>query len=377
MKRIIVILLAAMSTIFVAGCSKMPDPNGQWIFNEELTRKEPTFATTEDSYQTLLIAKGVMSRILIEDSAYTIAVKDVFTANCKIEKINEPGGVMCVDEKNKKGPTFDIYVDSDILKIKTSGRIILVYTRNTPSVATIQSPSTSAASPGNTKLAPSDSTIAFVDLYGILRPASDQVTLSSGEKAKIWYSAPVDTDSGRRFVIMVARTNPEQTSRADGAKIDVVSYREEAGQWKEDAKAREVFGVGSMGIAPTLTKEDFSKIENHPLKPGLTGIFLPGTSSGQGYSTEYFDVLAVESGTIKYLGQVETGGENSGACDSTVTDGTGTCYDWKGTVQVEPPKNEQPSDILVKRTGTDNIDSKIVPAQQVRYVWAEGKGYVH
>jgi len=237
----------------------------------------------------------------------------------------------------------------------------------------IAAPSTLSTAPA--KLTPPGATVAFADLYGSVSSTGDTVTLPSGEAATIWYSAPIATDAGPRFLILVARTSPDKTSNADGGKIDAVSYREDAGQWKMDAKSKEMFGVGILGIASPLAKEDLAKIESHPVRQGATGIFLPGGGTNQGYSIDYFDVLAVGNGSIEYLGRVEIGGENSGACDTTVKDGTSTCYGWKGQVQVEPSRNGMPGDILVKKTGTDNIDSKIVPAPQVRYVWASGKGY--
>jgi hypothetical protein len=224
-------------------------------------------------------------------------------------------------------------------------------------------------------LIPPKSAIAFTDLYGIEGVAGDKVTLPSGEEALVWYASSITTDSGPRYLVMVARTNPNETSNADSGKVDAVTYHEEAGQWKVDAKSRELFRTGSFGVAAPLTKDDLAKVEHHLLKPGATGLFLPGGSSGQGYSTAYFDVISLSGGAIEYLGQVEIGGENSGACDSTVKDGPGACYSWTGTVQIEPSRNGQPGDILVRKTGSENVDSQLVPAQQARWVWTSGKGY--
>jgi hypothetical protein len=245
----------------------------------------------------------------------------------------------------------------------------------TPDLATTSPAVPQVAASPAANLALPNLTSAFGDLYGITPPAGQKVTLASGEEAQIWYSAPIATDSGRRFVIMVARTHPERTAYADSAKIDVVSYREEAGNWVKDAVAQEAFNVGSMGMVGPVTKEELSKIEIHQLKHGLTGIFLPASASHQGFSNDFFNVLAMGSGTIKYLGQIETSGENSGDCDRTVQDGAGACYGWKGQVQVEPSKNGHLSDILVQSTGTQNIDSKIVQAPHVRYVFEADKGY--
>lgn len=216
---------------------------------------------------------------------------------------------------------------------------------------------------------------AFEDLYAITPPAGQKVTLTSGEEAQIWYAAPIATDAGRRFVVMVARTHPERTAYADSAKIDVVHYREEAGSWVKDGVAQEAFNIGAMGMVEPLTKEEQSKIEMHQVQPGLTGLFLPASASHQGLSNDFFNVLAVGSGMVKYLGQIETGAENSGACDSSKQDGSGGCYSWKGQVRVEASKNGQPGDIVVQSTGTQNTDSTIVPAPQVRYVFEADKGY--
>lgn len=226
------------------------------------------------------------------------------------------------------------------------------------------------------RLAPPTSPEVFADLYGITSQKGTKVTLPSGEEASIWYTSQLSTESGARFLVMVARTHPEQTSYADGGKIDAISYREEAGRWKADAKVKELFSNGAFGSASSLTKEDLAKVENHTLKPGLTGVFLPGGSAHQGYSTDVFYVVGVGNGAIKFLGTVEVGGGNSGACDNSVKDGSGACYDWKGKVQVEPSRNGQPGNILIKPTGTVNIDSRIVPVPVFRYVWENDKEYI-
>lgn len=234
--------------------------------------------------------------------------------------------------------------------------------------ATATAPTTNLPTPG--------ASVALVDLYGVQTQNGDKATLPSGEEVTLWYSTPMAINAGQRFLVMAARTSPEKTSSADGGKVDVISYREEAGQWKADAKASGLFGVGGNGIVSPLGKGDMAKVENHALNQAWTGIFLPGSGSGQGYGTDYLDVVGVSSGTVEYFGRVEIGGENSGACDRAVKDGYGACYSWTGAVQVAPSKQGKPGDVLVKKTGTENIDSRIVPAQQSRYIWESGKGYV-
>lgn len=218
--------------------------------------------------------------------------------------------------------------------------------------------------------------LAFVDLYGINLPKSDEVTLSSGESVKIWYSGIVTADIGKRFLVIVQRSRPENTSYADGANLDMVSYREEKGKWTLDAKARELFKVGSNGIASPLDKEELNKIEKQNLKQGLTGIFLPISGSNQGYSTDFFNIIGIGNGVIEFLGMVEVGGENSGACDSSIKDASSTCYNWKGRLSVKPLFNGNPGNILIHKTGTEIIDSRVVPAAQSTYSWESGKGYV-
>ncbi|MFM9435999.1 hypothetical protein ACFDR9_003075 [Janthinobacterium sp. CG_23.3] len=241
-----------------------------------------------------------------------------------------------------------------------------------PAAAAAAAPATTPA----TNLPTPGASVALMDLYGVQTQKGDKATLPSGEEVTLWYSTPVAINADHRFLVLAARTSPEKTSNADGGEIDVISYREEAGQWKADAKASGLFGVGGNGIVSPLGKGDLAKVENHALNHAWTGIFLPGSGSGQGYGTDYLDVVGVSSGTVEYFGRIEIGGENSGACDRAVKDGDGACYSWKGRVQVEPSKQGQPGEFLVKKTGTENIDSRIVPAQQSRYVWESGKGYV-
>jgi|GEM_PF-4916049 len=245
-------------------------------------------------------------------------------------------------------------------------------TSSAPATPTSAAPS---LTPAEMPPAPPSATAAFLDLYSVAQATGDKVTLASKEEATIWRTLTLNIDAGPRFVVLVARANPEKTSAADAAQVDAVSYRPLNGHWQMDAKAKDLLSIGNFGTEPPNGRAETTTTESHTLKPGMAGIFLPASSSAQGFSSDYLDVVGISNGAITVLGRIEVGGENSGACDNSVKDGPGACYNWKGKVQVQPNQADRPGDILIEKTGNESVDGKIVPASTARYVLEAGKGY--
>jgi len=223
------------------------------------------------------------------------------------------------------------------------------------------------------QLAPPDTGKVFTDLYGVVPANNNTLTLPSGENTAIWYSTTLDIDSMKRFVVIVARTDPNQTSHAAGAAMDVVSYRNEKGHWEIDMISRGLFEVGSWGSAPDMGKQEMVKVQKFNLRPGLTGVFLPSSSFNQGASENYFLIVGVGEKTTAFLGTIEVGARG-GDCEGNVKEGLETCYGWDGEVQVLPSENGLPGKILVTKKGTIPTFPGVSQAQNSTYVWKEN-GY--
>ena len=243
-------------------------------------------------------------------------------------------------------------------------------TASPPPVPTVSAPSSSSV--GGQIPQPS---AAFNELYQVAPTANGTANLNDGQIASLYYAATFMTEAGQRHLIFVQRSKPGQESYADGGNIDVVSFRNDGGQWVPDAQARGVFAAGAYGGTAALTVEESAKVERHALRDDVTGVFLPGSTSHQGYSTDFLEIVGVGPQKVGYLGQVEVAGNNAGACDPAEKSGAQACYDWKGKVEIAAAKPGQFSKITVKKTGTEHAGPAIVRASSTTYTKSQDGVY--
>jgi hypothetical protein len=215
---------------------------------------------------------------------------------------------------------------------------------------------------------------AFADLYGA-SAINDALTLPSGETVLLWHEVQVNVGDGTRYLVLFQRTARERDSFADGASVDVVSYRPENGNWVVDAKVKELLSSGSYGIGSPISPEDIKRIEQHTLRNGVGGLFLPDYASHQGFSSQYFQIIDVGQGSLNYLGTIEVSGDNYGACDPLMKTGFSVCFSWNGVVHVEP-KSEGFSEIVVDKSGTIGSGEGVKQAITVRYEMGPQHQYV-
>ena len=224
-----------------------------------------------------------------------------------------------------------------------------------------------ARSPPQVQLAPPDQAIAFEVLYRKKPQADGTVALPDGQVASWYYSKTVTTEAGLRHVVLLKTSHPEQQSFADGVSIDAVSLRPEGGRWVVDAQVKALFGLGSYGGTSAIGVKEATKVEIHALGEGATGLFLPAFQSHQGYSNDHLETMAVSAGKLSYLGHLEKSGDNGGACNEQETSGSMACYEWIGSLQVNPAQEGNFSTLTIKKTGTERVDDSIIEAKDVVY----------
>lgn len=156
-KRYLLLLVC----VICAACSKNIDPNGQWILNEELTLKEPENAGIKDGKMTFELGKDVFSNLSIVNNSYSFSIKSMDVVNnCIITKVNELNGVTCITNGNKTAS--EIFIEGEILKLKQTGAMSLVYARGGPSVATAPSLPASEVSPSKVSQSSVSQDVPFV-----------------------------------------------------------------------------------------------------------------------------------------------------------------------------------------------------------------------
>lgn len=120
----LVCVVVAMTV--VAACSQ-PNPNGNWTFSSDLTRKEPDFPKGSEGDKSIAVMASFVPRLKIENNSWTI-MRD--TIRCSIVKVNEENGTECVHVKDgKKSGNMKLVLNGDILKLKEPNKPTYVYVR--------------------------------------------------------------------------------------------------------------------------------------------------------------------------------------------------------------------------------------------------------
>jgi len=157
--------------------------------------------------------------------------------------------------------------------------------------------------------------------------------------------------------------------------IFAVTYRFEDNKWKVISK-NEIGKLGRYGV--TIDSNDVELFEL--LKGNDTFAFHTG-DMGQGYTVSTIVLLDFDrNDQWKWLGTIDVGEENSGACDdSPVYDNSeisSKCWDYKGEIAFGTAYNNKYPDILVIMTGTQRGEfaRETVKAKNTKYIY-NGKIY--
>jgi hypothetical protein len=119
-------IFVIMALVFVAACSQ-PNPNGNWTFSSDLTRKEADFPKGSEGDKSIAVMASFVPRLKIENNSWMV-MRD--TIRCTILKLNEDKGIECVHVKDgKMSGSMKLELNGDVLKIKESNKPTYVYVR--------------------------------------------------------------------------------------------------------------------------------------------------------------------------------------------------------------------------------------------------------
>jgi len=119
-------IFVVIALVFVAACSQA-NPNGNWTFSSDLTRKEADFPKGPEGDKSIAVMASFVPRLKIENNSWTV-MRD--TIRCTILKLNEDKGIECVHVKDgKMSGSMKLELSGDVLKMKESNKPTYVYVR--------------------------------------------------------------------------------------------------------------------------------------------------------------------------------------------------------------------------------------------------------
>jgi len=119
-------LILIVALVVLSACGK-PNPNGNWTFSSDLTRKEADFPKGAEGDKTIAVMAAFVPRLTIENNSWTV-MRD--TIRCSILKLNEDKGIECAYVKDgKPSGAMKMTISGDILKLKDGNKPTYVYTR--------------------------------------------------------------------------------------------------------------------------------------------------------------------------------------------------------------------------------------------------------
>lgn len=212
---------------------------------------------------------------------------------------------------------------------------------------------------------------ALTDLYGIPATSGNSLMVTANTKATVWLAQTVNQDSTPSHVVFVGKQEIDakgelvNNAHASGVPLDAITYRLSGGQWSPVLKQSQVLEAGSWGELQEAKPAEVVLLGN------ATALLISQIGSGQGYTYVGKSVVALEQTGWKYLGTVNVGADNSGACEEDPkkinADSLPACWNYTGTINAGSmaPGKAYP-DLLVNRTGTMADEArKVVPATAV------------
>ncbi len=163
---------------------------------------------------------------------------------------------------------------------------------------------------------------------------------------------------------------------ACGAEVGAITYQWTGRLWQPDSKQPAIVTLGAWGDL-TLTQPP----ELLELSPDNVAFTLDSNYTNQGINSGGKHLIGFSGKEWRDLGQLETSGDNGGACDPEADPkdpaGAGPCWEFTGVVSVDSAPGGDYPDLLVIRSGTVPAadGASVVPALNVTYVF-DGKQYV-
>lgn len=213
---------------------------------------------------------------------------------------------------------------------------------------------------------------ALTELFG--------VTDSSGEikkadkLSKIWFEQFFkDSNSNNNHVVFVRTSN--ESSWGEVAQAGAVVFTQIRGEWQVTSKQSK---IGEVPSSCSFVYENAPMLNFSSNKIAFL-IDVTGCL-GNHYSYENRNVYVYQNNNwIDLVGNIELESEYFGGIEGCYNKGDKhqedvfECYGYDGKISMVDRKKEYP-DLLVTKTGTEEIDGKVVPAKNSLYVF-NGKEY--
>lgn len=224
---------------------------------------------------------------------------------------------------------------------------------------------------------PSNAT-ALHDMFGVTDP-SGKIKTAYDKLTSLWFEQSFkDGDDNLHVKFYKTQSLDEEgkpmDSHATSVDVGAITYKQIAGQWQVISKQTKFGEFGQWGDAPE------AKARILQLSPGVVALMVDDGNGMGGYNVEGKTLIAFSKGSWRDVGFVETGNDNSGACDETPPLAgeewvIGPCYSSKGIISVATGSTSEYPDLLVTRTGTQQNEhgGPIVPAENVTYIFKDGK----
>lgn len=222
------------------------------------------------------------------------------------------------------------------------------------------------AAPALTNTSTPTNATALFDLYG--KPATgESLMVTPTNKATVWLAKTVPDGADQAHVVLVGRQEFDakgelvNNSHAAGVPLDAITYKLSNGKWTPALKQNAFVEVGAWGELREA-KHEVTRFGNS------TALMIEAIGTGQGYTSVSRQILAMEPSGWVVLGVVNTGADNSGACEDDPkkinADSLRPCWKYTGTIQAgaTSPGKAYP-DLTVVRTGTmEDETQKVIAA---------------
>lgn len=144
-------------------------------------------------------------------------------------------------------------------------------------------------------------------------------------------------------------------AHVDSSAIAAITYKKTPGGWVVASRQKSPFTqAGAWGEAP---KPEEGAVKYLVPSPGLSMLLVPTYYSGQGYAEEGLSLLAFDGQLWADVGNLHTGGDNSGACsdedDAELEEDWKPCWSYTGKVAVfASSEGGKYPDMIVVHSGT-------------------------
>ena len=220
--------------------------------------------------------------------------------------------------------------------------------------------------------------VALNDLFGVSDP-SGEVKTAPDKLTRFWFERSIKVGVDDLHVKFFATQGLDELGRpfdyhAAGVDVGAITYKKNSDRWDVLSKQPRFGVAGSWGNVDEVNPEILQ------LSPSSLAVMIDA-SGGMGGWFDKGKVMFIFSRDAWYdVGYIQTGGDNSGACDENeppegIEGGDGPCYSFTGVISVAGDSISEYPDLLVTRSGTESKGHRgaLISAKNVTYTYADGK----